>query len=265
MEAMAGWSKRDQGRHDNCELERPDRTRVGARRKDIPKSGKAWDSFPSGHAVHVGALAAAATRMAPQHASHVRSSALALAGTPILLLAHHLTDVIAGCLRLSAVRSVDRRSPSGPRVAGAVWCSVSHALRAGVYHASVNAKLRFNGADVTPKVNAAGLRRLAGVPTVANVDEAGWETRKTGSAALECALVAAGLLEVPRLAAPNLWHVAGGPCTHRSRRWCCSAAGWSRLDAVNSFVRDNPKLDLRQWRHPLVVGTREAVERMCVG
>jgi hypothetical protein len=115
---MAGWSKRDRGRHDNCELERPDRTRVGARRKDIPKSGKAWDSFPSGHAVHVGALAAAATRMAPQHASHVRSSALALAGTPILLLAHHLTGVIAGCLRLSAVRSVDRRSPSGPRGCG---------------------------------------------------------------------------------------------------------------------------------------------------
>jgi hypothetical protein len=25
--------------------ERPDRTRVGKRRKGIPKSGKAWDSF----------------------------------------------------------------------------------------------------------------------------------------------------------------------------------------------------------------------------
>ena len=42
--------------------ERPDRTRVGKRRKGIPKSGKAWDSFPSGHARHVGALAALATR-----------------------------------------------------------------------------------------------------------------------------------------------------------------------------------------------------------
>jgi myo-inositol-1(or 4)-monophosphatase len=97
----------------------------------------------------------------------------------------------------------------GRAVAGAVWCSVSHALRPGVYHASVSAKLRFEGADVTPKVNAAVLRRLASVPIVANADEAGWETRKTGSAALECALVAAGLLEVARFAAPNIWDAPG--------------------------------------------------------
>src|SRR5262245_2877249 len=83
----------------------------------------------------------------------------------------------------------------GVPVAGAVWCSVSHALRAGVYHAPIGRKLRFEGNDVTPKVNADVLRRLAGVPVAAHAYEAGWETRKTGSAALECALVAAGLLE----------------------------------------------------------------------
>jgi hypothetical protein len=36
----------------------------------------------------------------------------------------------------------------GLPVAGAVWCSVSHALRAGVYHASSRGKLRFQGDDV---------------------------------------------------------------------------------------------------------------------
>jgi len=66
--------------------ERPDRTRVG----------KAWDSFPSGHAVHVGALVAAATRMAPHRAGLIWSSALAFVGTRVLLLAHYFTDVIAG-------------------------------------------------------------------------------------------------------------------------------------------------------------------------
>jgi myo-inositol-1(or 4)-monophosphatase len=75
----------------------------------------------------------------------------------------------------------------GVPVAGAVWCSVSHALRAGVYHASISRKLRFESNDVTPKVNADVLRRLAGVPVAAHADEAGWETRKTGSAVLECA------------------------------------------------------------------------------
>jgi membrane-associated phospholipid phosphatase len=77
--------------------ERPDRTRVGERRKGIPTSGNAWDSLPSGHAVHDGALAAAATRMAPQRAGLIWSSALALVGTRVLLLTHHFTDVIAGC------------------------------------------------------------------------------------------------------------------------------------------------------------------------
>jgi membrane-associated phospholipid phosphatase len=89
--------------------ERPDRTRVGKRRKGIPKSGKAWDSFPSGHAVHVGALAAAVTRMAPQRAGLIWSSALALAGTRILLLAHHLTDVIAGCFLGLAIDGIVAR------------------------------------------------------------------------------------------------------------------------------------------------------------
>ncbi|HEY2757295.1 MAG TPA: inositol monophosphatase family protein, partial [Pseudolabrys sp.] len=47
----------------------------------------------------------------------------------------------------------------GRPVVGALWCSVSHALRAGVYHASAGGKLRFDGADVTPKVNPAVRRR----------------------------------------------------------------------------------------------------------
>jgi hypothetical protein len=128
-------------------------------------------------------------------ASHVRSSALALAGTPILLLAHHLTDVIAGCLRLSAARSVDRRSPSGPRGCGRGLVLCQPRSSCGRLSRERQREASLQRADVTPKVNAAGLRRLAGVPIVANVDDAGWERRKTGSAALECALVAAGLLE----------------------------------------------------------------------
>jgi membrane-associated phospholipid phosphatase len=78
--------------------ERPDRIRAGRRRKGIPKSGKGWDSFPSGHAVHVGALAVAASRMAPNRLALIWSSALGLAGTRVILLAHYLTDVVAGFL-----------------------------------------------------------------------------------------------------------------------------------------------------------------------
>lgn len=77
--------------------ERPDRTRVHAHRRGIPKSGNAWDSFPSGHAVHVGALAPAVARMVPKELRPlVWPFALALSGTRLILLAHYLSDVLAG-------------------------------------------------------------------------------------------------------------------------------------------------------------------------
>jgi myo-inositol-1(or 4)-monophosphatase len=154
----------------------------------------------------------------------------------------------------------------GRPVAGAVWCSVSHALRAGIYHARAGGGLRFDGADVTPKVNAAVLRRLAGVPVVANTDEAGWETRKTGSAALECALVAAGLLEVARFAAPNIWDVAGGVALVQAGGGEArehDGARWVPIDVFTPLPRGEAKPDLRFWRRAMVVGTPEAVARMC--
>ena len=154
----------------------------------------------------------------------------------------------------------------GRPIAGAVWCSVSHALRAGVYHARAGSGLRFEDEDVTPKINAAVLRRLAGVPVVANADEAGWETRKTGSAALECALVAAGLLEVARFAAPNIWDVAGGVALVRAGGSVArehDGARWSPMDAFTPLARGEEKPDLRFWRRAMVIGTPTAVARMC--
>ena len=77
--------------------ERPNRTRVRVPRHGVPKSGHAWDSFPSGHAVHVGALAQSAMRFAPDSVRpFVWPGAAALAGTRIVLLAHYLSDVLAG-------------------------------------------------------------------------------------------------------------------------------------------------------------------------
>lgn len=76
---------------------RPDRSRVHGNRHGIPKSGNAWDSFPSGHAVHVGALAHAANRLTPkQMVPLVWPIAVALASTRIVLLAHYVSDALAG-------------------------------------------------------------------------------------------------------------------------------------------------------------------------
>lgn len=79
--------------------ERPDRKVVGLIRHGVPRSGKRWDSFPSGHAVHVGALASALDRfLPPRWRLLLWPGAAALAATRLVLLAHYLTDVAAGLL-----------------------------------------------------------------------------------------------------------------------------------------------------------------------
>ena len=76
---------------------RPDRALVHGARHGIPRSGDAWDSFPSGHAVHLGAIAGALTRLAPAHLKPlVWTGLLGLASTRVLLLAHYASDVAAG-------------------------------------------------------------------------------------------------------------------------------------------------------------------------
>jgi membrane-associated phospholipid phosphatase len=76
---------------------RPDRTVVHGRRHGIPRSGNAWDSFPSGHALHLGAIAGPVARIVPRSLRpFVWSSVLALAASRILLLAHYPSDVAAG-------------------------------------------------------------------------------------------------------------------------------------------------------------------------
>jgi membrane-associated phospholipid phosphatase len=75
---------------------RPDRLTVRGHRHGVPISGRARDAFPSGHAVHMGALASAAGLLPPVPRRSVRSIALALSLTRIVLLAHWASDVVAG-------------------------------------------------------------------------------------------------------------------------------------------------------------------------
>lgn len=153
----------------------------------------------------------------------------------------------------------------GRPVVGALWCSVSHALRAGVYHAAAGNKLRFDGADVTPKVNPDVRRRLAGVPELTSQD-ASWETRKTGSAALECALVAAGLLQAARFASPNIWDVGGGLALVQAAGGVVRQAQgetWTPMYRFEAGRGPDGTSDLRYWRRALVVGRPNAVDTMC--
>lgn len=144
-------------------------------------------------------------------------------------------------------------------VAGALWCSSSHALRAGVYHASRGGRLRFDGDDVVPRANPEVRRRLAGVP--AAMPGCGrWDTRKTGSAAIECAFVAAGLLEAARFDAPNLWDVAGGVMLVQASGGTVltrSADRWAPLDRFQPPSAPEANGDIRRWNQPVLIGRVE--------
>jgi hypothetical protein len=76
--------------------ERPDRRTVRGHLHGVPFSGKRRDAFPSGHAMHVGALASAATILSPAKRNLVWSIGAGLVLTRIVLLAHWASDVAAG-------------------------------------------------------------------------------------------------------------------------------------------------------------------------
>jgi undecaprenyl-diphosphatase len=75
--------------------QRPDR-QVHGQRHGIPKSGRAYDAFPSGHALHIGNLASVVGRLFPQWRWLAWGVGSAVAATRVMLLAHWLTDVVAG-------------------------------------------------------------------------------------------------------------------------------------------------------------------------
>jgi membrane-associated phospholipid phosphatase len=76
--------------------ERPDRLTIAGHLHGIPISGKRLDAFPSGHAVHIGALGSAASILPTQQRNAIWAVGAALVLTRILLLAHWTSDVAAG-------------------------------------------------------------------------------------------------------------------------------------------------------------------------
>jgi len=76
--------------------ERPDRLTVLGHLRGIPVSGNRLDAFPSGHAIHVGALASAATELPSGQRNLVWGTGAGLVLTRVVLLAHWTTDVLSG-------------------------------------------------------------------------------------------------------------------------------------------------------------------------
>jgi myo-inositol-1(or 4)-monophosphatase len=147
----------------------------------------------------------------------------------------------------------------GRPVAGAVWCATSHALRPGVYHARAGERLGFDSEVLERALNPAVRRRLAALGSGLDAPDMPWDLRRTGSAAIECAFLAAGLLQVARFDRPNVWDVAGGIAL-------VQAAGGVVLEKSDGqwvpFEAFEIEGDLRNWSRPIILGSPEAVEAL---
>jgi membrane-associated phospholipid phosphatase len=75
---------------------RPDRRTVLGHARGISFSGKREDAFPSGHALHMGALASAAGTLPARPRRAIQMFAVGLSLTRVVVLAHWASDVIAG-------------------------------------------------------------------------------------------------------------------------------------------------------------------------
>ena len=75
---------------------RPDRETVLGHVHGVSLSGRREDAFPSGHALHMGALASAAGSMGTGPRRMVRGLAIGLSLTRIVVMAHWASDVVAG-------------------------------------------------------------------------------------------------------------------------------------------------------------------------
>jgi membrane-associated phospholipid phosphatase len=103
---------------------RPDRLTVRGHWRGVPLSGKRWDAFPSGHAVHVGALASVASRLPRRQRDAVWLVGTGLVATRVVLLAHWATDVLAGlALGIVTERCLRRLTGYGGRERGPVFPS----------------------------------------------------------------------------------------------------------------------------------------------
>jgi undecaprenyl-diphosphatase len=99
--------------------ERPDRLTVKGHLRGIPVSGKSSDAFPSGHALHVGALASAATLLPIGARNAIWAAGAILVSTRVVLLAHWFTDVAAGLVLGWGTERCIRLVTKPPRLWGA--------------------------------------------------------------------------------------------------------------------------------------------------
>ncbi len=170
-----------------------------------------------------------------------------------------VTNFVNGLPLYAATVAVLHR---GVPVAGATWCSTSHALRPGVYHAHAGSRPRFDGVALpsTEREASGRRRRVSTAPAPVRPREATWDHRHLGAPALEAALVVAGTLASARVPRSHAWQVAGGIVL-------AQAAGrevWTEVGGRWEPFRDFGATP-ETWEQPVLFGDSVAVTALRAG
>ena len=132
---------------------RPDRCMVHGPRRGIPRSGKPYDAFPSGHAMHVGAVASAVSWAYPKSAPVAWAIGGVIAATRIVILA--LDDRRA--------RRLGNRCPGGTLCAAAVrTLNVRRGRPANVSRTNPSPRRRYQATASFRKIRPSSSNRSPG-------------------------------------------------------------------------------------------------------
>jgi myo-inositol-1(or 4)-monophosphatase len=143
-------------------------------------------------------------------------------------------------------------------VAGAIWCASTHAVGPGVYHAHAGGPLCFNGRPLERRKpgNWRGLAADHGRTS----RYAHWDHRVLGTAAVEFAWVACGVLRLAHMPRPGLWDAAAGLVLLHAAG--CSALTWEhgRWEPLLRFKPPSGKRAenrLAAWQQPVLIGAAD--------
>jgi myo-inositol-1(or 4)-monophosphatase len=144
-------------------------------------------------------------------------------------------------------------------VAGAIWCASTHAVGPGVYHAHAGGPLCFNGQPLERR-NPGNWRGLAADHGRSSRYATRWDHRVLGTAAVEFAWVACGLLRLAHMPRPRLWDAAAGMTLLHAAG--CSALTWEHGRWV-PLLRFKPPSGKRAenglagWQQPVLIGAAD--------
>lgn len=150
----------------------------------------------------------------------------------------------------------------GVPVAGAVWCSSTPLCRPGTYHIRDGTVML----DEEPAEawSRGSERRLVGDVGPPRRRAAPYDRRASGSAAVECVLVAARVLDAARFRKLWIWDVAGGLALARAANvpvWTQkSKGGWVPFERFEPPARPRSGREptLADWHRPLLLGPLDA-------